>query len=186
MLSDTPEAASRLKGVIENGVAAGAWASLQSGNLLTGSLYISLDYYPEEGVGEMGTFAGYPTLPTVSGGFERIERQVSQLLAKLNDLPLDATVRQLNGMLVDLRLVIGSEDFQELPGSLTAALDELRTGLASISPDSPPYDRLTRTVTELNRTLQTAERAMRTVDEQPSSLIFPRPIEPDPIPRGQP
>ncbi len=186
MLGDTAEAVSRLKGVIERGVAAGAWASLESGNLLTGSLYISMDYHPEEGVGEMGTFAGYPTLPTVSGGFQRIERQVSQLLAKLNDLPLDATVHQLNGMLVDLRLVIGSDDFQQLPGSLTAALDELKTGLETISPDSPPYNRLTRTVTELNRTLQTAERTLRTVGEQPNSLIFSRPIEPDPIPRGQP
>jgi paraquat-inducible protein B len=159
-------------------------ASLESANLLTGALLISIDYYPEEEAGEIGTYSGYPTLPSISGGFERIERQVSALLEKLNDMPIEATVRELNGILNDLREVTGSDKFQDLPGTLTAVLDSLKQDLQLISPDSPPYDRLYRTITELNRTLQSADGLLRTLDEKPNSLIFSRPIEPDPEPRG--
>ena len=122
-IGDTAEGVERMLQVIERGVRARMRASLESANLLTGALLISIDYYPEEEAGEIGDFAGYQTLPTVSGGFERIERQVSAFLEKLNDMPLEATVRELNGILDDLREVTGSDKFQDLPGTLTAVLD---------------------------------------------------------------
>ncbi len=183
-LGDTAEGVEQMLQIIDRGVRARMRASLESANLLTGALLISIDYYPEEEVGEIGTFAGYPTLPTISGGFERIERQVSALLEKLNDMPIEATVRELNRILNDLREVTGSDKFQDLPATVTAVLETLKQDLQLISPDSPPYDRLYRTITELNRTLQSADGLLRTLDEKPNSLIFSRPIEPDPEPRG--
>lgn len=185
-LGDTPEAAARLEASIGQDVAAGARASLQSGSLLTGRLFVALDYYPGEAAGEMGTFAGYPTLPTRPGGFQRIERQISRLVARLNDLPLDATLRELNGVLAEVRSVVGSDEFQELPASLTATLDGMTTTLKSFSTDSSPDAQLNRTITELNRTLQAAESLLRTVEEKPNSLIFSKPIQPDPEPRSEP
>ncbi len=184
-LGDTAEAVEQMRQIIDRGVRARMRASLESANLLTGALLISIDYYPEEEAGEIGSFAGYQTLPTVSGGFERIERQVSAFLEKLNDMPIEATVRELNGILDDLREVTGSQSFQDLPATLEATIDELRRDLQLISPDSPPYDRLYRTITELNRTLQSADGLLRTLDKKPNSMIFSRPAEPDPEPRGR-
>ena len=184
-LGDTAEGVEQMLQVIDRGVRARMRASLESANLLTGALLISIDYYPEEEAGEIGDFAGYQTLPTVSGGFERIERQVSAFLEKLNDMPIEATVRELNGILDDLREVTGSQSFQDLPATLEATIDELRRDLQLISPDSPPYDRLYRTITELNRTLQSADGLLRTLDNKPNSMIFSRPAEPDPEPRGR-
>ena len=183
-LGDTADAAEQMRQLIDTGVGANLRASLESANLLTGALLVSVDYYPEEDAGEMGTFAGYPTIPTLPGGFERIERQVSALLEKLNDMPLEATVRKLNGILDNLREVTGSDEFQELPATLAATIEELRRDLQLISPDSPPYDRLYRTITELNRTLQSADGLLRTLDEKPNSIIFSKPAEADPEPRG--
>lgn len=162
---------------IRRDVEAGIRASLQTGNLLTGSLFVSLDYHDEPG--EMGEFAGYTTLPTVSSGLGRIERQISGLLTKINSLPLDDTVRELNGTLNELRRLVASEEFGALPGSLNRTLRELESTLESIAPES-------RTINELNRTLQSLDSLLRTLDEKPNSLIFKKPVRPDPEPgRGR-
>lgn len=161
-IGDTAEAASRLRAQLERGVAQGLRGSLQSGNLLTGSLLVSFDYYPEEGAAEIGRFAGYPTLPTMPGGLERIERKVSDLLAKLNDLPLDDTVRELNATLAEVRRAVGSAELRELPAEVDDSLSKL------------------------DRTLQSVEQLARKLEQQPSSLIFSQPGSPDPEPRSAP
>ena len=137
-----------------------------------------------EDAAQLGTFAGYPTIPTLAGGLERIERQVSRLLRKLNDMPLEETVAELNATLAEVRSIAANESTQELPQSLNASLQELRQVLGSLNPDSPLYDRLDRTLTELNRTLQSVGATSRTVGDQPSSILFSTPTQPDPEPRG--
>jgi paraquat-inducible protein B len=185
-LGDTEESVAALELSIEVGVVRGLRASLQPGNLLTGNLLVSLDFFRGAGPAKMGSYAGYPTIPTEAGGLLRIERQVIALLAKLNELPLDETMRELNGTIAEMRALIASDTVADLPASLDAALDELTAVLSALSPDSPIYDRLDRTVTELNRTLQSLETTARTLGDQPSSILFSAPIQPDPEPRGRP
>jgi len=183
-LGDNEAGLNGLRQAIDVGVGRGLRASLQTGNLLTGVLFISLDFYRDEGAAQIGTFAGYPTIPTLAGGLERIERQVSRLLRKLNDMPLETTVAELNATLAEVRRIVASQSTQELPQSLNASLQELRQVLGSLNPDSPLYDRLDRTLTELNRTLQSVGATSRTVGDQPSSILFSTPTQPDPEPRG--
>ena len=185
-LGDNEAGLDGLRQVIDVGVGRGLRASLQTGNLLTGALFISLDFYRDEGAAQIGTFAGYPTIPTLEGGLVRIERQVSSLLKKLNAMPLEATVAELNATLAVVRSLVATESMQELPQSLDASLRELRQVLGSLNPDSPLYDRLDRTLTELNRTLQSVGATSRSVGDQPSSILFPTSIQPDPEPRGAP
>jgi paraquat-inducible protein B len=159
-LGDSPEAVASLKAEIIDDVSRGLRARLQSGNLLTGRLFIAFDFYPDAEPAEIGSYAGHPTLPTESGGLELIERQISQVLAKLGELPLDETVRELNGTLAELRTMAASDAFKELPTTLNDSL------------------------IRLERTLQSVEDLARTVEEQPNSLIFSKPSQPDPKPRG--
>jgi paraquat-inducible protein B len=159
---DTQEAVDALKKDLELDVARGGRVSLQSGNLLTGSLLVSIDFHPEEGPAKIGSYAGYPTLPTLPGGLGRIERNISRLLVKLNDLPLEQTLAELNGTLAAVQETVGSAEFRELPSTVTTSL------------------------TNLDRTLQSVEELSRTVGDQPSSIIFSGPVQPDPEPRARP
>ena len=161
-LPDTQEAVDAFKKTIAQRVPLGLRASLQSGNLLTGRLLVAIDFFPEEEPGEVGSYAGHPTLPTLPGGLERIERNVSRLLSKLNNLPLERTLAELNGTLASLRETVGSQEFRELPSAVSSSL------------------------TNLDRALQSVEELSRTVGDQPSSIIFSKPIEPDPEPRARP
>jgi len=81
-----------------------------------------------------------------------------------------------------------------VPGVLAVltGADYAADGLGSIPCDmsrnrrdgSPMYERINRTLVELNQTLKSVDELARTLEDQPSSLIFSIPREPDPEPRG--
>ncbi len=171
-MGDSDKGIALLEQTIRASVKNGMRATLSTGSLLTGSLYVALDFYPGEDPAKMGEFDGRPTIPTVAGGLEAIEHRVGTLLDKLNALPLgevtrsaDATLRAADDTLVELRqtvaelrLLLASEEFQSLPRSVESSL------------------------TELDRTLRSVNALTQTLDEQPNALIFPRSYEKDPEP----
>lgn len=171
-MGDSAEGVELLQGTIREAVDNGLRATLSTGNLLTGSLYVALDIYPDEAPAELASFAGRPTIPTISGGLEAIEQRVTKLLDKLNALPLDDVTRSANATLraaddtlveltstvTELRLLLASRDFQALPRSVETSL------------------------AELDRTLRSVNALTQSLEEQPNSLIFPRNHMPDPVP----
>ena len=192
-LGDTREGVERIVGILEKAVGYGFRVTLQSGNLLTGALYVSFDYHEEDDPVEIGEFAGYPTLPSISGGLAQIELKVARLLDKLNALPIepavrsaDRTLRQLDRTLAEVNTLIGSADTQRLPGALEAALEQLRVTLEGFSADSPLYEDLNRSVSELDETLRGLQALSRTLDQKPNSLVFGGDRAKDPEPKVGP
>jgi paraquat-inducible protein B len=181
---DTEESVERLKVALADGVASGLRATLETGNILTGSMFVSVDFFSDAAPAAIGRHGDHMTIPTLASGLEGLGRQVTSVLAKIDKLPLDKTVAELNRTLSELRKVIASEAVEDLPANLNASLAELSRTLESLSPGSPIYQQLDRVTTELTRTLQSVEDVSRTVAEQPSAIIFDRPIELDPEPRG--
>jgi paraquat-inducible protein B len=181
-LPDSEQGIQTLSRVVETAVGNGLRATLQTGSLLTGSLYVSLDMYPNEPRAELGSFAGHPTIPTVASGLAGIEQRLTALLDKINALPLEDTVEQAEQTLADLNAILGSEAARNLPRSIDASLLELRSTLASVGPESGLADRLNRTLTELERTLQSLQQLTGTLAERPNALIFSADPEPDPEP----
>ncbi len=106
---------------------------MKSGNLLTGALFVDLDFYPDakpwKGPQEI---AGYPLLPTISGGLAQIQQKVMQTLDKINNLPLNPmvnevtkalaesqkTMRETQKVLASLNTITSSQSMQELPKDL--------------------------------------------------------------------
>jgi paraquat-inducible protein B len=180
--SDDEQGVEWLRKAIERDVGRGLRVSLESGNLITGSLLVGLDFFPDAEPAEVGVFGEYPSLPAVKTGFASIERRINTVLEKVAGLPLERTVNELNEMLHEVRKLAASDEVGQLPAELNASLSELQKTLASFSPGAPLYDQLERAISELNRTLQSVEEVSRTLGEQPSTLIFSKPIVNDPEP----
>ena len=171
-MGDSPKGIQTLQEAIRLSVGNGLRANLATGSLITGSLYVALDMYPDEAAAEVGSFAGRPTIPTIAGGLEAIEHRVTKLLDKLNRLPLDDVTRSANATLKaadntlvelqrtveELRLLLASDGIQTLPASVETSLEEL------------------------DRTLRSVNALARTLEEQPNALIFPRNQGNDPEP----
>ena len=176
----------------------GLRASLRSGNLLTGALYVDLNFYPDlpktTGLGEL---ANYRTLPTASGGLARIEQQVVQLLNKLNQLDIEQVLTNAQTMLTEteaamanVRQVSASMDkianqqsSQELPAELKRTLAEMQQTLKGLSASSPAYGELNRSIQSLNRVLREVQPMARTLNEKPKALLFQPDTATDPEPR---
>jgi paraquat-inducible protein B len=181
-LPDSDEGAAILARGIENAVGRGLRATLSTGNLLTGSLYVYFDMYPDEPPAEMGSFAGHPTIPTIASGLEGIQVRLSTLLDKLNALPLEELLDGVDRLLADVDAIVASEDLQSLPASLEETLAQLRGTLDSVSADSAMQERLLRTITEFDRTLQSLRDLLETLKEKPNALIFSSEPGEDPQP----
>lgn len=168
------------------GVTNGIRATLATGSLITGSLYVALDVFPDAPKAEIGTYAGRPTIPTIASGLAGIEQKLAALLDKVNALPLEGTVREAEHTLADLNAILGSDAMQSLPASLEATLNELQATLRSVSGESEMQAGLLNTVSELDRTLRSLRGLVETLEQQPNSLIFNRELGEDPRPPAGP
>lgn len=176
---------------LQRGVAdVGMRASLQTGNLITGGLYVSIDHHPDAPAAEVGEFDGMSTLPTLSGGIKRLGQQLSDLLDKLNALPLEQTTEELNRTLASARATLQSveqltrsEAVHALPEQLNQTLETVNSTLSSLGADSALQQDATRALNELDSTLRKANSLLDNLQEQPSSLLFPIKHQPDPEPR---
>lgn len=190
-MSDSRSGVARLRESLEQAVANGLRGTLESGNLLTGSLYVNFDFFDRGEPARMGEFEGYPEIPTISGGFDRLQQQVGEVLAKLNDLPMeetlqsaDTTLTELAGTTRALREMLDDEALQRLPDNLERSLTQLDRTLAAYSSDSGLPDQLSRAIAELNRTLERMQSLADTLERDPNALIFPRQPHRDPEPRA--
>jgi paraquat-inducible protein B len=181
-LPDSEAGVENLKDAMLRGVERGLRATLATGNLITGSLYVSFDVYPDAPPAEPGVYAGRPTMPSIESGLGGIQQRLTVLLDRLNDLPLDETVTELQGTLASINKIFAGEAMQSMPASLEGTLEELRETLASFSGDSELQARMLPAVTELERTLASLREVLDTVAEQPNALIFNRATREDPWP----
>ncbi len=193
-MGDSEQSVKKLSEMIKRGVEnSGMRATLQTGNIITGGLYVSLDNYPdqEQEQASIGKYKQYETLPTISRGIEMLGQQVSDLLAKLNALPIDDTVKELNQTLASaeatlssLNSVVGSKEMAELPQRLNDALKSVESAMSAYSKGSDFEQGLDGAVEELESTLQEISDLVRLLEERPNALVFPMDELPDPQPRS--
>ena len=194
--SDSESGIENVEMLIANGVDNGLRASLASGNLLTGARYISLDFQPSASPASVEMISGYPVLPTSAAGLENITLQVSQLLDKIQGLPLKQTLDSADKTLHAVTRAVGTADdalhgldnlledpsTKAIPASVNAALirvDEVLSGFAS---DSSVYAELEVALLELRRTLQSTNGLTTTLEAKPSALLFGSKRNDDPQP----
>jgi len=179
--------------------AAGLRASLKSGSLLTGALFVDLKLDAElEDAYAAEVFADRPVFPTASSGLAQIQAQVMALLDKLNRLEVEpilsgldrnlqvseAMLNQAKRLVESMNGLVSNPDTQNLPGNLNQTLVELRGTLSGLSPDSSVYQDLTRTLDEVETLVRDLQPAARKISDDPRALLFDSIDTQDPIPRA--
>lgn len=178
----------------------GMRATLKSGNLLTGALFVDLNFYKDAEPFKPASFAEVPVFPTISAGFAQIEQKVSNLLDKLNNLKIEPVVASLDKTLVStqqtmekVNSIAASVDqlladpaIGQMPNNIDVAMRQLRDTLHGFSPDSEGYNELTQTLSRLEKLMQEMQPVIRTLNDQPNALIFNKKLSEDPQPRAKP
>ena len=155
-------------------VARGMRAQLQTGNLLTGQLLVSLDFHPDAPPAEIVLSGPVPELPTVPSPIEALKAGLTQFVNRLSAMPLEQIGANLNQTLKELSALSGSLNDEMMP-SLVATLTEAEKMLASadslIAPDSEASIELKRLLFELADAAQAIRRLAEQLEEHPESLI---------------
>jgi len=144
----------------------GLRAQLNTQSLLTGLLYVQLDFHPDKAPQLAQTLAPYPQIPTIPTELEELRRS-------LESIDYSAIAENVDRIATGLDKLLNSEDMQALPGSLRRSLTALETASASLDTtlkDSGPalqgvLSQGRSAMVELNRQLpDLGERLARTLD----------------------
>jgi paraquat-inducible protein B len=76
--------------LIDSLIAHGVRAQLQSGNLLTGALFVTFDFFPDAPPETVDWSQQSVRLPTAPGDLEAIEASVTSIIKKIDAMPLKA------------------------------------------------------------------------------------------------
>ena len=180
---DQDGAVARLfKAMVENGLR----AQMRAGNLLTGQQYIALDFFPDEEKVVLKDMASPFRIPVVSGDFDRLQHQISSIVAKIDAIPFDGISQDLRGSLQSFNKMAQGLDQKLLPQA-TDALKAARQSLDSVTRLLEPESGLTGSVENVLQELNNAARSMRLLSDylqtNPGALVRGR--SPDVIPSGR-
>jgi paraquat-inducible protein B len=159
---------------IENGLRAQA----RSGNLLTGQLYIALDFYPKAEKVAFDPTARPVVIPTIPGSLEQLQEKLEGMVNKINQLPIERIAGNLDSNLVELRKGLVQFNARTLPGVQTTLADvskTLQSASSTLAEDSPQREQLTQTLDELGRMSRSLRELSDYLGRHPESLIRGRP-----------
>lgn len=151
-------------------IARGLRAQLNSQSLLTGLLYIQMDFHPGSDLNLADIDSPYFQFPTIPTDLERITK-------KLQDIDISKLTKDLEGVAKGLNTFVRSEEFQGMPANLATTLDSL-TGLSNqlqqqLATTGPKVDRILDSAnTELPRLSDMVARNLEVLND--ATITFER------------
>jgi len=186
ILLDEPARKEFLRRLVEE---RGLRAQLRSGSLLTGQLYVALDFFPKAPKVKIDLSQATPELPVVPGTLVELEAKLGGIVDKIDKMPLDAIgnnikkdLESLDQTLASAQKLMTDADAQLVPQFKTA-LDNLQRTLGAVeramnSADTSLLGANAPAQQDLRDALQEFARAARALrvladqlERQPSSVI---------------
>ncbi len=158
---DTDEAYERIDAYVQEGLR----AQLATGNLLTGELYIELDFQqglPAAGLDRSGDV---PLMPSVPTELQAITASVTGLLTRLAELPLEEIVGNLARITSSLDSLASSPELATSLADFSAAAGDLRSLMDELSGNAAPLlGSAQATLRSLRSAIEQSERTLGEVD----------------------
>ena len=119
-------------------VARGLRAQLKTGNILTGMLYVDLEFFPDAEEEKIRYVEGMEVLPTVPTSIQEITRNVTAILDKVKEVPFDKIGADMTRAIANLdkTLVQADETLKTIDKMFaddSALSEELKTSLRELA-----------------------------------------------------
>ena len=192
-----------LKQLVDNGLR----AQVRNGNLLTGSLYIALEFVPKAQPAALDMTAAVPTLPSVPGTLSDVQPQLAEIVSRLSKVRFDEiggdlqqALKAVNGSGASLQSALGSAEalMRTLTPEAQTTLADLRKTLASaqqtlaaaqqtlgsaerglLDPQAPLQRSAGQTLAELQRAAQAMRVLADYLQRHPEAILRGKPGDPD-------
>ena len=168
----------------------GLRAQLRSGNLITGQLYVAFDFFPGARLAKINWSREPVEFPVVPSTVQDIEAKLTNIVAKLDKLPLEAigedlrkTLVSLDQTLQDAGKAVNRIDGEVTPG-LKTTLDDLRgtigivdrvlknTDATLVGKDAPAQQELRDALQEITRAARSLRILTDYLERHPDSVIW--------------
>ncbi|HEX5126366.1 MAG TPA: MlaD family protein, partial [Rhodocyclaceae bacterium] len=159
----------------------GLRAQLRIASLLTGQLYVALDFLPNAGKVKLDWSKSPLEIPTAPGDLQELQTTITRIASKIDKIPfeqladdlrttmhsLDTTLRSTNALVQKL----GDEVTPEIKQTLSAAQQTLDSANRVLSQDSPAQQDLRDALREVARAAESVRTLTEYLDKHPESLI---------------
>ena len=161
-------------GVLTTLVEHGFRAQVRTGNLLTQQLYVAIDVVPNAKPVKLDTSKQPIEIPTAPGSFDALQKQLTNIVAKLDKVPFEDIGNELRDALHSTRLLLGKLDTEIAPqarATLEQAQRSLQTLDRSLAEDSPLQRGAGHTLDEVARAAQSLRALADYLGRHPEALI---------------
>ena len=156
-----PEGAENQK-VMDYLVSKGLRAQLKTGSLITGQLLVGIDMHPEAPPAKINWEGRYPEFPTVPTTMDEITTNLTQLLKKLEKLPIEQIGSDLRETVSGAKRLINSAELQNSITALNETLNQAQKFAAGLNTAIAPE--LKSAVSNLNSILKDARKLAKNLD----------------------
>jgi paraquat-inducible protein B len=159
----------------------GLRAQLKSGSMVTGQLYVSLDFFPKAPKARIDWAANPPQFPTMPSSLVELQATFDRIINKFEKLPLNEVVSELRQAVQSLDQTLQSTNSAvkkidgEIVPEVRTTLEETRKTLEAarqnLATDAPLQQDLRETLRELGRAAQSMKTLTDYLERHPESLI---------------
>ena len=152
--------------LIDSLVAHGVRAQLRTGNLLTGALYVALDFFPGVAPATVDWSRQPVQLPTTPGQLQATEATVANIIKKLDKVQFDQISNDLHKAItqLDVTLVVAQ-------GTLSSGRSTLENTSNLTEPNSAQLQQLTSTLQEVSRAARSVRVLGDYLERHPEALL---------------
>ena len=146
-------------------VTKGLRASLQSANLLTGQMLVSLEFVPDAPPAEAMMEDGMFVIPSVGGGIANITTNLSQITKALAALPLAQIADNLNSTLKGASALANSKDLHDALQSMSSLMSSAQDVVRKVNNGvTPALKQLPQIAQGLQSTIERTNKLIGSAD----------------------
>ena len=168
--NDEERNAHLIRSFVENGLRAQA----RTGNLLTGQLYISLDFDSRAADVVFDPHAQPLVIPTIPGSFDKLQEQLQAVVDKLSKVPFESMANNIDGSLSELRKTmeqVNNGVLPQLQRTLERSEQTLESANQAMADGSPQRQQVGDALEEAQRAVRSVRVLTDYLSRHPESLI---------------
>jgi paraquat-inducible protein B len=143
----------------------GMRAQLETGSLLTGQLFVSLDFQPDLPEKALIMTGKYPEIPAVPATMDQLRRTVTDVMAEIRRMPLDKIAEELLETVEGANHLVNSPEIQEAVHNLNAALGNVKRLTGGLD------QKVDGLITSMDNTLATVRKALEVADPNSPAVV---------------
>jgi paraquat-inducible protein B len=158
-------------------VARGVRGQLRTGNLLTGQLYIALDFFPDVAKAKVNWTTTPPEFPTTPGALEDLKGSIFSVAKKLDKIDYDGISTDLKSTLASTTKMMATLDASvgQLTPEAKAVIADARRALVAteqaVAPGSPLLQDSSAMMSEIARAARAFRLLADYLEQHPEALI---------------